>query len=72
MLMLSRSPKADELVSIHKFYQEQHEQFKKDDKSARKLLGLKKDETNDTISEWATWTALCRVILNTDEVITRS
>ena len=72
MLMMSRAPETDEIAHIEQFFTTQHEHFSKNDSAARKLLGLKKDESNEATSEWAAWTALCRVILNTDEVITRS
>lgn len=71
-LAVARSPKPNELNSLKKFLASQREQFSADPEAAEKLLhvGQTPSRTHNP-SELAAWTNLCRVLLNSQEVITR-
>ena len=71
-LALAREPKAKELASFEKFLAEQRTQFKETPGDAQKLIqvGFAPKPEGDPV-ELAAWTSLCRVVLNSQEVITR-
>ncbi len=65
---LIRSPDREEQEALMGFYQRQLERFKSGELEAGKIAGKGEGEVNQR----AAWTALARVILNTDEFITRN
>jgi hypothetical protein len=71
-LALNRDPKPKELDSLTAFLQTQRDTFKSTHEDATKLtqIGLAPKATLDPI-EHAAWTQLARVLLNTQETITR-
>lgn len=71
-LALNREPRADELASLAGFLATQREALKAAPTDAEKLVavGLAPRPSLDPI-EHAAWTQLARVLLNTQEVITR-
>lgn len=71
-LAVARSPKLKEALALKEFLTSQRAQFAADPAAAAKLLklGQAPPSSGDTI-ELAAWTSLCRVVLNTQEVITR-
>ena len=71
-LALNRDPKPKELDSLTAFLQTQRDTFKSTPEDATKLthIGLAPKATLDPI-EHAAWTQLARVLLNTQETITR-
>jgi hypothetical protein len=72
LLAVARSPKPQEVGSLKKFLASQREQFSAYPVAAEKLLhvGQAPSPINDPV-ELASWTNLCRVLLNSQEVITR-
>jgi hypothetical protein len=72
----SRPPDAAELTTLLNFLQQQRERLTLGELSSTEILGrddeaaIPKDEW-PTSEEQAAWTAVCRVILNLDETITR-
>jgi hypothetical protein len=71
-LALNRDPKPKELDSLTAFLQTQRDTFKSTPEDATKLthIGLAPNAPLDPI-EHAAWTQLARVLLNTQETITR-
>jgi hypothetical protein len=71
-LALNRDPKPKELDSLTAFLQTQRDTFKSTPEDATKLthIGLAPKAPLDPI-EHAAWTQLARVLLNTQETITR-
>jgi hypothetical protein len=69
---VAREPKAKEIASLKEFLAKQREQFSATPDDAAKLLkvGQAPPPVGDPI-ELAAWTSLCRVVLNSHEVITR-
>jgi hypothetical protein len=69
---LNRAPKAKEVASLQAFYQTQLAYYKANEAEVLKLVktGYTPWPNNPT-PELAAWTEVCRVILNTHEVITR-
>jgi len=65
---LSRPPDQQEQMALMGFYQAQLKRFKVGELKAEKIAGKGEGEVNQR----AAWTALARVILNTDEFITRN
>jgi len=65
---LTRPPDQQEQVALMGFYQAQLKRFKVGELKAEKIAGKGEGEINQR----AAWTALARVILNTDEFITRN
>ena len=65
---LSRPPDQQEQMALRGFYQKQLNRFKAGELGAEKIAGKGGEEVNQR----AAWTALARVILNTDEFITRN
>ncbi|MDX1951536.1 MAG: DUF1549 domain-containing protein [Verrucomicrobiota bacterium] len=66
---LTRSPKADEIERLLKFYEQQLVRFKSGELNAADLIGEAEENQKP---EQAAWTALARVLLNLDETITKS
>ena len=71
-LALAREPKAKESESLKKFLAEQRDYYRANAADAGKLLkiGIAPQPAGDSV-ELAAWTSLCRVILNSQECITR-
>ncbi len=71
-LALAREPKAEEVASLQAFLSGQRDYYRANSAEAEKLLkvGLAPASAGDPV-ELAAWTSLCRVILNSQEVITR-
>jgi hypothetical protein len=70
---LLRPAKERELASLRKFIAANREHFKTDLEEAKKLTragSAPVDESLDPV-EWATWTSVCRVVLNLHESVTR-
>lgn len=69
---LARAPREREKQSLMAFLATQRETFKNHPEDARKLLatGLKPAPHGEAV-ELASWTSLCRVVLNLHETITR-
>ena len=65
---MTRPPDHQEQVALMGFYQAQLKRFKVGELKAEKIAGKGEGEVNQR----AAWTALARVILNTDEFITRN
>jgi len=65
---MTRSPDRKEQEALMGFYQRQLNRFAKGELEAGKIAGKGEGEVNQR----AAWTALARVILNTDEFITRN
>ena len=65
-LCLVRSPTANEVVLVTKFYESQRKRFSRDPKRAAEVAGA-----GDDVVESAAWTATARAILNLDEFLTR-
>ena len=69
---LNREPKAKEVTSLTTFYNEQLKYYQANPTEAEKLLQVGYAPPPATLtSELAAFTEVCRVILNTHEVITR-
>ncbi|HWL08296.1 MAG TPA: PSD1 and planctomycete cytochrome C domain-containing protein [Planctomicrobium sp.] len=70
-LCLTRSPDQNELDVLKRYWKKEEERYKADSESAEQLAPLalfKKEEA----TEAAAWISLSRVLLNTDEFITRN
>jgi hypothetical protein len=73
----SRAPEPRELATLQGFLQKQRQRLAQGNLSATNILG-KSAAPSDANGEWASleeqavWTAVCRVILNLDETITRN
>lgn len=68
-ICLSRSPSADEQARLVECVQRYRSVFAANEEAAKQLAG-DRAERNDVV-ELAKWTAVCRVLLNLDEFITR-
>ncbi|MCH2125410.1 MAG: PSD1 and planctomycete cytochrome C domain-containing protein [Pirellulaceae bacterium] len=74
---LGRWPNAREATALKQVLQKQQEEFSEDLSAAHAFAGLAEpssaasDEQIGTVLKVASWTALCRVIMNVDEFITR-
>jgi hypothetical protein len=69
---LNRAPKAKEVASLQAFYQTQLAYYKANEAEVLKLVKTGYTPVpNHPTPELAAWTEVCRVILNTHEVITR-
>ena len=70
---LLRPAKDKELASLRKFIAANREHFKTDLEEARKLTraGIAPVDESLDPAEWATWTSVCRVVLNLHESVTR-
>lgn len=65
---LSRSPDTEETKTLKNFLNRQLSHFNKDSSNPTDLIG---STPTDTPVKTAAWTALCRVLLNLDETITK-
>jgi hypothetical protein len=65
---LTRPPSADEKARLVAFFEAQLARFNKDELKSGDLLG---GDAGDSANEQAAWTAVARVLLNLDEMITK-
>lgn len=74
-ICLTREPSTDESQRLHAFVEQQRQHFTADPEAARHATGglVAKTSGGAEVSpaEFATWTAVSRVLLNLDEFITR-
>lgn len=68
---LSRRPTRSEMAAVTAFYQSQFEQLAGDEQAARDILGNSVIPKTAGLVETASWVAVARVLLNTDEFITK-
>lgn len=68
---LARRPTRHEMTIVSKFYQTQLEQLSKDDQGAKEVLGESPMPEAASLAETASWVAVARALLNTDEFITK-
>ena len=59
------------MTIVSKFYQTQLEQLSKDDQGAKEVLGESPMPEAASLAETASWVAVARALLNTDEFITK-
>jgi hypothetical protein len=73
MRALAREPKPPEAASLLKFLATQREHYRADQEEAGKFIhiGNAPQPSGIQVSELASWTQVCRVILNLHETITR-
>ena len=71
--ILTRHPSHDEVELLVKFYEQQLERMKQNQKLSQQLIGEAATSKKPEISqrEWAAWTLVARVILNMDENVTK-
>ena len=71
---LLRNPMEAERKIVSNFYKRQLALYQKDNLSALKLLGVGEAKRNETLDpgELAAWTAVCGLIFNMDETITKN
>ena len=69
----ARRPAIEELETLVSLLADQRTRFRSRPASARQLLGVGASPIDKRVDvvEQAAWTALCSVLLNTDEAITR-
>jgi hypothetical protein len=72
-IAVARPPSDEEMAALGKAYQTQRKRFEANQKAAETIIQAGQFPQPDGIDaiEHATWTGLCNVILNLDEVITR-
>jgi hypothetical protein len=71
-LAVAREPNAKENESLKRFLESQREHFEQSTEDAAKLLKVgQSPPSGGEAAEVAAWTSLCRVILNSQECITR-
>ena len=68
---LSRRPTRPEMVAVTSFYKSQVERMAEDEQAARDILGQAPMPEAASLAETASWVAVARVLLNTDEFITK-
>jgi Protein of unknown function (DUF1553)/Protein of unknown function (DUF1549)/Planctomycete cytochrome C len=70
---LAREPSEAEIIELTSFLNEQRKHYTSDTEAAGQLtsIGISEQERAIPAGELAAWTALCRVILNLHETITR-
>jgi hypothetical protein len=73
-LASAREPSARELAVLTRALERQMERYRHDDKAARKLLAVGESTVDATLApaELAAYTMIANVILNLDEVVTKS
>ncbi len=71
--VLSRQPQPREVGALRAFYQQQRSHFEQNPKEAMELVsnGEYPRPANLDVNEHAAWTAVCNVLLNLDEAITK-
>jgi hypothetical protein len=71
-LAVARAPKDKEKASLEKFLAKQRDYYREHTEDAEKLLKIgSAAPTEGDPTELAAWTSVCRVILNSQEAITR-
>ena len=70
-LCLTRPPDTSELGELGDFYRNQLERFSSGSANPVAVTGVDKDKPPSDLNELAAWTAVSRVLLNLDEVVTR-
>jgi DNA-binding transcriptional regulator YhcF (GntR family) len=70
---LARDASDEEIVELVAFLNQQRKHYSADSESAAQLtsIGITEPERSIPVGELAAWTALCRVMLNLHETITR-
>ena len=68
-IAMSRAPSSLEMERLTAYWDKVFEDFRQNPDAARALLGI--GESTKNFEEDAAWTAICRVLLNLDEFITR-
>lgn len=68
---LSRRPTRSEMATVTAFYRSQLERMIQDEQAARDILGGAPMPDAAGLAETASWVAVARVLLNTDEFITK-
>ncbi len=70
LLAISRAPRPNEVNQLRALHQETLKTFQQDDKAARQMAFEPLGVTNEfKVSELATWTLICNVLLNLDETL---
>ena len=69
--VLARNPTSKEADILASVYDEQLKRYSKDTESAKQIAQTLGADQPDNLAELAAWTAVCRVILNLHETITR-
>ena len=59
------------MVAVTSFYKSQVERMAEDEQAARDILGQASMPEAASLAETASWVAVARVLLNTDEFITK-
>ena len=68
-IAMSRAPSLLEMERLTAYLDKVLDDFRQKPDAAKALLGV--DESTENLEEYAAWTAICRVLLNLDEFITR-
>ena len=68
---LSRRPTRPEMATVTSFYKSQMARMVEDEQAARDVLGGAPMPEKASLAETASWVAVARVLLNTDEFITK-
>ena len=70
----SRKPSEKESAILNQYLNDSRARYRQQKADAQKLIsiGLSKPDERLAVEELAAWTALCRVLLNLDETITRN
>ncbi len=68
---LSRRPTRPEMATVTAFYRSQLERMSQDEQAARSILGEAPMPEAAGLAETASWVAVARALLNTDEFITK-
>ena len=68
-IAMSRAPSLLEMERLTAYLDKVLDDFRQKPDAARALLGV--GESTENFEEYAAWTAICRVLLNLDEFITR-
>ncbi len=71
LMCLSRRPTRSEMDAVSVFYQRQLEKMRGDENAAKEVLGGAPMPEEADLAETASWVAVARVLLNTDEFITK-
>lgn len=68
---LSRRPTRTEMAVVTEFYRRQFDALSRDEAAAKEVLGDSPMPESANLAETASWVAVARVLLNTDEFITK-